>query len=146
MANLLGKCCFIASGRHEPRWCENVRDRVAGFRILQLLPGIGPTTAAKVLDKIEAAPSLKKALSRIDIPKAAAENWPAFTNLLIQLTKANNGSWPAEYASVSRFIPRSIQDCFESRTWSDRAETACKPAIKSTTRINVAANASRMWR
>jgi DNA helicase-2/ATP-dependent DNA helicase PcrA len=27
------------------RWCENCRDRVAGFRVLQLLPGIGPSTA-----------------------------------------------------------------------------------------------------
>ena len=34
------------------RWCDNPRDRVAGFRILQLLPGIGPSTAAKILDRI----------------------------------------------------------------------------------------------
>ena len=27
------------------RWAENPRDRVAGFRVLQLLPGIGPATA-----------------------------------------------------------------------------------------------------
>ena len=33
------------------RWGENPKDRVAGFRVLQLLPGIGPTTAAKILDK-----------------------------------------------------------------------------------------------
>jgi len=36
------------------RWCDNPRDRVAGFRILQLLPGIGPSTAAKILDRIAA--------------------------------------------------------------------------------------------
>ena len=29
------------------RWCENPRDRVAGFRLLQLLPGIGSRTAAR---------------------------------------------------------------------------------------------------
>ena len=32
------------------RWAENPRDRVAGFRVLQLLPGIGPATAARLLD------------------------------------------------------------------------------------------------
>src|ERR1700693_3744189 len=32
------------------RFGENPRDRVAGFRLLQLLPGIGPATAARVLD------------------------------------------------------------------------------------------------
>ena len=35
------------------RWAENPRDRVAGFRVLQLLPGIGPGTAGKLLDAID---------------------------------------------------------------------------------------------
>ena len=34
------------------RFAENPRDRVAGFRVLQLLPGIGPATAADVLDRL----------------------------------------------------------------------------------------------
>ncbi|MFC0573252.1 ATP-dependent helicase [Paraburkholderia solisilvae] len=33
------------------RWAENPRDRVAGFRVVQLLPGVGPATAARVLDE-----------------------------------------------------------------------------------------------
>jgi ATP-dependent DNA helicase UvrD/PcrA len=81
------------------RWCENVRDRVAGFRILQLLPGIGPSTAAKVLDQVEARPSLTEALSRIDVPKAAAEDWPAFAALIVRLAKAKK-TWPAEFQLV----------------------------------------------
>ena len=32
------------------RWAENPADRVTGFRVIQLLPGLGPATAAKVLD------------------------------------------------------------------------------------------------
>src|SRR5262249_56185720 len=31
------------------RWCENPRDRVAGFRVFQLMPGIGPSPAAEIL-------------------------------------------------------------------------------------------------
>jgi hypothetical protein len=34
------------------RWAENPRDRVAGFRVIQLLPGAGPATAARVLDRV----------------------------------------------------------------------------------------------
>ena len=37
------------------RFAENPRDRVAGFRVIQLLPGIGPATAAAALDRIAAA-------------------------------------------------------------------------------------------
>ena len=32
------------------RFAENPRDRVAGFRVLQLLPGIGPSAAAQIID------------------------------------------------------------------------------------------------
>jgi len=34
------------------RWGENVRDRVSGFRVIQLLPGAGPATAARLLDRL----------------------------------------------------------------------------------------------
>ena len=34
------------------RWAENLRDRVAGFRVLQLLPGAGPATAGRLLDRV----------------------------------------------------------------------------------------------
>ena len=32
------------------RFVENPRDRVAGFRVMQLIPGVGPTSAQRVLD------------------------------------------------------------------------------------------------
>ncbi|HJX20284.1 MAG TPA: ATP-dependent helicase, partial [Steroidobacteraceae bacterium] len=37
------------------RWVENPRDRVAGFRVIHLLPGAGPATAARLLDRIAQA-------------------------------------------------------------------------------------------
>ena len=37
------------------RWAENPRDRVAGFRVLQIVPGIGPANAGRVLDHLLSA-------------------------------------------------------------------------------------------
>src|SRR4029077_11390695 len=34
------------------RWAENPTDRITGFRVVQMLDGIGPTTAGKILDRI----------------------------------------------------------------------------------------------
>ena len=51
---------------------------MAGFRILQLLPGIGPSTAAKILDKIAAERKVIDVLKRFAVPKQTAEDWPAF--------------------------------------------------------------------
>ena len=36
------------------RFAENPRDRVSGFRVLQLMPGIGATTAEGILDRLDA--------------------------------------------------------------------------------------------
>ena len=53
------------------RWAENPRDRVAGFRVLQLLPGIGPGTAGKLLDAIDAA-AAPASLALAELPAPAA--------------------------------------------------------------------------
>jgi DNA helicase-2/ATP-dependent DNA helicase PcrA len=81
------------------RWCENVGDRVAGFRVLQLLPGIGPTTAGKILDQVEGRSGLSEILPGFAVPNAAAEDWPAFTKLIVQVCKAKK-TWPAEFQWV----------------------------------------------
>ena len=63
------------------RWAENPRDRVAGFRILQLLPGVGPATARKALARLEDAGFAGGALREFEPPAAAAEDWPDFIRL-----------------------------------------------------------------
>ena len=76
------------------RWGENPKDRVAGFRVLQLLPGIGPTTAAKILDQLEDLSDLRD-LSGVETPKATAEDWPGFAKLFKAIHTPKN-TWPAE--------------------------------------------------
>ncbi|MBP0657179.1 hypothetical protein J8J20_25225, partial [Mycobacterium tuberculosis] len=50
------------------RFAQNPRDRVAGFRLLQMLPGIGPQTAGKILDTIAADPEPLQSLAEIPPP------------------------------------------------------------------------------
>jgi DNA helicase-2/ATP-dependent DNA helicase PcrA len=62
------------------RWAENLRDRVSGFRVTQLLPGVGPATAARLIDRIAEANSAMEALINFRPPAACAEDWPAFVD------------------------------------------------------------------
>ena len=51
------------------RFTENPRDRVAGFRVIQLLPGIGPVIAAKTLDRVAAIADPAAALDGMKPPR-----------------------------------------------------------------------------
>jgi len=64
------------------RWAENLRDQVSGFRVAQLLPGIGPAIARRVLDRIGETDRPLDALGRFHPPAACAEDWPDFIKAL----------------------------------------------------------------
>jgi hypothetical protein len=38
------------------RFAQNPRDRVAGFRLMQLLPGVGPASVQRILDRMDEQP------------------------------------------------------------------------------------------
>jgi DNA helicase-2/ATP-dependent DNA helicase PcrA len=79
------------------RFAQNPRDRVAGFRLLQMLPGIGPQTAGKILDTIAADPEPLLSLAEIPPPPKTGEDWTSFVMLLSGLRKSEGG-WPGEIA------------------------------------------------
>jgi DNA helicase II / ATP-dependent DNA helicase PcrA len=94
------------------RWCENPRDRVAGLRILQLLPGIGPSTAAKILEKIVAERKVVDVLKRFAVPKQTAEDWPAFVALIGLLRKTKN--WPTEFEPLRNWYEPHLQRLYDN--------------------------------
>ncbi|WPE24279.1 ATP-dependent helicase [Shinella zoogloeoides] len=81
------------------RFAQNPRDRVAGFRVLKLLPGIGPKLAGKILDTIAVDPEPLQSLAEIPAPAKTGDDWPAFVTLVTALRKAEAG-WPAEIGTV----------------------------------------------
>jgi DNA helicase-2/ATP-dependent DNA helicase PcrA len=80
------------------RWIENPRDRVAGFRVLKLLPGIGAKTATRILDAIE-APGSAAVLGTVAVTARAEEDWRAFVALFQQLS-ARTATWPTDLERV----------------------------------------------
>jgi DNA helicase-2/ATP-dependent DNA helicase PcrA len=54
------------------RFAENPRDRVAGFRLMQLLPGVGPSTAQAALDAMADASDPLERLAELPCPARAA--------------------------------------------------------------------------
>ncbi len=70
------------------RWADNPRNRIAAFRALQLLPGVGPATADRCLRVFEASGCTWSVLRSYQMPAACANDWNAFTALLCELNAA----------------------------------------------------------
>jgi DNA helicase-2/ATP-dependent DNA helicase PcrA len=81
------------------RWAENLRDRVSGFRAIQILPGAGPATAGRFLDHVASYPA---AIIDFRPPTACAETWPEFIETLA-LLRSNASGWPAEFDLALRW-------------------------------------------
>ncbi|KOF15165.1 ATP-dependent DNA helicase [Ensifer adhaerens] len=81
------------------RFAQNPKDRVAGFRLLHMIPGVGPQTAGKILDAIAADPEPLAALAEIPAPPRSGDNWNAFVTLIEGLRK-QAGGWPGEIAQA----------------------------------------------
>jgi DNA helicase II / ATP-dependent DNA helicase PcrA len=81
------------------RWCENPNDHIAGFRVLQLLPGIGARTAEKILTALSSQPDPTATLLKVRVPNAATEAWPEFARLVTSLRQRGYG-WPAEIGAL----------------------------------------------
>jgi DNA helicase-2/ATP-dependent DNA helicase PcrA len=87
------------------RLAENPRDRVAGFRVTQLVPGIGPASAARILDRLS-GPDPAAMLVTYAPPRAGAE-WKDFVALFADLFRAS--VWPAEFEQVRRWYEPHLE-------------------------------------
>jgi ATP-dependent DNA helicase UvrD/PcrA len=75
------------------RFVENPRDRVAGFRVMHLLPGIGPASAQRVLDHMAEAADPIAALCTLPSPPRAGDDWSAFVTAVGNLRYSE---WPTD--------------------------------------------------
>jgi DNA helicase II / ATP-dependent DNA helicase PcrA len=89
------------------RLLQNPRDRVAGFRVLQLLPGVGPKTASRLLDAMARADPAD-ALARAAPPQAGADDWATFASSFRRL-RAQSAGWPAELELVTQWYEPHLQ-------------------------------------
>jgi DNA helicase-2/ATP-dependent DNA helicase PcrA len=94
------------------RWAENPRDRVAGFRIVQLLPGVGPATAGRLLEQLAENSNTLKVLNDFHPPASAAAHWNCFCEA-IALVAGTGAGWPAELDIVCRWYVPHLERIYD---------------------------------
>lgn len=90
------------------RFAQNPRGRMAGFRVLQLIPGIGPATATRLLELISEAPEPTVAVERFEVNANVAEDWKSFVQLYRALTLPQR-TWPADMELAMRWYTPHLE-------------------------------------
>ncbi len=94
------------------RFAQNPRGRMAGFRVLQLIPGIGPATATRLLDLMAQAPEPAAVVQGFEVHAGVAEDWLAFVQLYRALTQPQL-DWPADLELARQWYSPHLERLFD---------------------------------
>jgi len=94
------------------RWVENPRDRSAGFRVLKLIPGIGPATARRALDGIERDGRDLASLERFKPPASAAPLFDALVAAMKDVLGASH--WQGQIERLRRWYDPVLELAYDS--------------------------------
>jgi len=86
------------------RWADNPKNRVSAFRALQLQPGVGPATAARLFTRFEAGAFSWKELKT---------NNPEFDSLMVMLGNPDT-PWPGQVGRVREWFEPVLEQKYES--------------------------------
>jgi DNA helicase-2/ATP-dependent DNA helicase PcrA len=94
------------------RWADNPKNRIAAFRALQLMPGIGPAVAGKCLDMFEANASEWRCLKAFAPPPLAREAWTGFAELMHSLATPE-GPWQGQMGRVREWFEPHLERIYD---------------------------------
>ena len=95
------------------RWAENPRDTVAGFRVVQLLPGVGPIHARRLHELLEHASWDIAAVDSAAVVAAARSDWAAFAELMQGLRREGT-DWQGQLGMVRRWYQPHLARLYDA--------------------------------
>ena len=95
------------------RWADNPRNTIAAFRVLKLLPGIGPGTAKQALDLFEAQGFEVKSLAAFDAPQPVKMEWKKFCALFEKLADPAT-PWPGQVGLVKDWYKPQLERIYDA--------------------------------
>jgi DNA helicase II / ATP-dependent DNA helicase PcrA len=94
------------------RWCDNPRNSLASFRVLQLLPGMGPVNARKCIELLEAQAGSFEALKGYSPPQQMAIDYGKLSALLRTLSDPQR-PWPGQVRQVRDWYQPHLERLYE---------------------------------
>ncbi len=94
------------------RWADNPRNTYAAFRVSQLLPGMGPANARKVIDHLEANSYAFSSLKTFAAPASARHGFEKLTDLLLALAEPQR-QWPGQLHMAREWYKPQFERIYE---------------------------------
>jgi DNA helicase-2/ATP-dependent DNA helicase PcrA len=97
------------------KWVENPKNEVAAFRVLKLMPGMGPSNAARCFEHLAVAEFDFAALRHFRPAAATAEDWPKFCTLVQRLSveASDTEAWQAQLSLVRRWYQPHLERIYD---------------------------------
>jgi DNA helicase-2/ATP-dependent DNA helicase PcrA len=98
------------------KWAENPKNQVAAFRVLKLLPGMGPAGAARCFERLSVGGNRFSTLGEFKPPQAARETWPAFCTVMESLSSAElaDSAWQSQLGEARRWYQPHLERIYDS--------------------------------
>ena len=98
------------------KWAENPKNEVAAFRVLKLLPGVGPAAAGRCFEALAVNDHRFSALRAFRPPAAAASGWPAFVDLLEGLAASgvDASGWQTQLTAARKWYQPQLERLYDS--------------------------------
>ncbi|NNC56894.1 MAG: ATP-dependent helicase [Woeseiaceae bacterium] len=97
------------------KWAENPKNEVAAFRVLKLMPGMGPANATRCFEHMAVAEHRFAALREFRPPAAAAKDWSGFCGMMETLSAAefDDQGWQAQVTQVRRWYQPQLERLYD---------------------------------
>jgi DNA helicase-2/ATP-dependent DNA helicase PcrA len=97
------------------KWADNPRNQVAAFRVLKLLPGMGPSHAARCFDHLAMNGFAFSTLGDFGPPSATRSDWPAFCDLMYVLSSsvADEPAWQTSVTVARRWYQPHLERLYD---------------------------------
>ena len=97
------------------KWAENPKNEVAAFRVLKLLPGMGPANASRCYQQLAVREFSFSALHEFRPPSAAASEWNTFCRLMESLSavEADDAGWQPQLTQVRRWYQPHLERLYD---------------------------------
>ncbi|HVH83689.1 MAG TPA: ATP-dependent helicase, partial [Steroidobacteraceae bacterium] len=94
------------------RWVDNPRNTLAAFRVLQLLPGMGPVNASAAIEHMEAAGYAFESLRSFKPPQTHEMDWKRLIELMLTLSDPEL-QWAGQVHQARTWYQRHFERIYE---------------------------------